>query len=142
MKAPLTPNFVVIDDDAVSNIICEIFIKESAPAAEINCFTSPSEGLAYLKSICCTQKAQNTVLFLDINMPFINGWEVLEMLVDICAGNKPVLKTIYMFSSSVNPDDKTKSFNHPLVAAFIEKPLTSTKLRDVLCCFVKDQINA
>ena len=65
------------------------------------------------------------VIFLDINMPIMNGWDFLDIL------NKKGwdrLPKIYMLTSSISPEDIQKSEAHPMVDNYITKPLNLEKL--------------
>ncbi|CAN5646885.1 hypothetical protein BH10BAC5_BH10BAC5_22820 [soil metagenome] len=70
-----------------------------------------------------------TVLFLDINMPSMTGWEFLE---EFRKFSKTVHKqfTIYMLSSSVDSSDKEKASSNIFVSGYISKPLRQETLRE------------
>jgi len=72
------------------------------------------------------------LIFLDINMPIMNGWEFLELLTGRGANKTP---KIYMLTSSISPDDIKKSEDHPMVTNYITKPLSLAKLQSI-----KDEI--
>ena len=80
MRNP-TNNFVIIDNDSCHNIACALSIKKIFKPSNINIigFTNVRDGIAYLRNALLGSRAK-TVLFLDINMPFVSGWKVLETL--------------------------------------------------------------
>lgn len=121
---------ILIDDDPVVHKICNHLIKRNFSAIEFCSFISPVAGLAFIKQEY-KEHAVKAVLLLDINMPKLNGWEVLEELTCFTQLAKDCL-TIYIFSSSVSYEDKTLSEQHPLVTAFLEKPLTKEMLADII----------
>jgi len=72
MSTDLT--YIIVDDDPFNNMLCRMIIEDALGEAEIKEFTSPEAGLLFIKE---TVKSP-TILFLDINMPTMTGWEFLE----------------------------------------------------------------
>jgi len=69
-------------------------------------------------------------MFLDINMPEMNGWEILEALnVHLSIIEKYL--PIYVVSSSIDSLDKYKSSVNPLIKAFLSKPISNQLIRDI-----------
>jgi signal transduction histidine kinase len=130
MKNHTVPNFIIIDDDAVNNIICKRIIRNTFQHADVKTFTDPEEGLNYLESICSNPELPATVLFLDINMSAFSGWEFLKSFEDLDAVLKKRL-TIYMFSSSIDPHDKVLAASNRNIWNYIEKPLTKQIVLDI-----------
>jgi len=120
-------NFIVIDDDRINNMICSKMIGIAVPDSETQTFILPEEGLKYLQSYHNVTSQPNAVLFLDINMPLLSGWDVLEKMEDLPENQKNSID-VYMLSSSVDHLDREKADNHPLVKGYISKPLTRAKL--------------
>lgn len=120
----------IIDDDSINNLFSKIIIKEAfGEGVDIRTFTHPRKAVEIIE----TEYAENpvkTILFLDINMPVFNGWEVLEQLENSDVNIKKYI-TIYMLSSSVDPIDMKRSKNSPLVSGLVEKPLDVPKLREI-----------
>lgn len=131
MKNHTVPNFIVIDDDAINNVICKRIIRNTFQHAEVKTFTDPEEGLAYLESICSHPEFPATVLFLDINMSSFSGWEFLKSFEQMDAVLKKRL-TIYMFSSSIDPIDKVLAASNRNIWNYIEKPLTKQIVLDIV----------
>lgn len=121
---------VLIDDDSSNNILSKLSIKKVHPEMEVVAFTIPEEGLDYIANEYAGNPV-NSILFLDINMPSLSGWEVLDKLEAIAEIVVPNF-TIYMLSSSVDPSDKQKASNNPLVTGYLEKPLQREVLREML----------
>lgn len=69
------------------------------------------------------------MIFLDINMPSMNGWEFIEQFRKIRSGSSIVL---VMLTTSLNPDDKAKAVEIPEISGFESKPLTEEKLNRIL----------
>ncbi len=124
------PDFIVIDDDFINNVICETIIQSVLPEAKIDIFIHPQKGLEYLVALKSVHSPNNVVLYLDINMPEIDGWDVLDMLKDYMEWVKQHLR-IFIFSSSLTQEDKQKATDNPLISGYIEKPLKPTDLQNM-----------
>jgi len=124
-------NFIIIDDDPINNMVCEQIILEALPSADVQIFTRPEAAIAYMLSLNPEPGAGTTILFLDINMPEISGWEVLDEFNGFPSAIKKHFE-IYMLSSSVDPHDKQKAAEYPVVLGYIEKPLTITQVQAIV----------
>ena len=113
---------LLIDDDAGNNTVSRIFLKKVVIETEIVAFTDPELGLEYIATEYA-KKPVTTILLLDINMPILSGWDVLERFMRMPEAIKKYF-TIYILTSSINRDDKQRAAAHPLVSAYIEKPMT------------------
>lgn len=70
------------------------------------------------------------VVFLDLNMPILDGWGFLKEYEN----HKDKLKfntKIFVLSSSINPDDKARAEENKYVAQYVYKPLTTTSLQSL-----------
>ena len=114
--------FILVDDDAINNMLSEILIDDEFPGVKIISFIDPEEAIEYFSKANTPNENEKIFLFLDINMPLMTGWEFLERLEQ----NKVDINDsfyIYMLSSSVNNDDVEKSSKNPKIVSFVEKPL-------------------
>lgn len=120
---------ILIDDDYATNFYHEIVVTDSGKVEEQKFFSSTVEALEYFKD---QEKKTDPVLpeiiFLDINLPEMTGWEFLEEFKDLDLTPMP---TVIMLSTSMNPLDKIKAEDNPLVLELIDKPLTVEYLADL-----------
>ncbi len=110
---------MLVDDDVNTNIYHEIILKQANAAEDIVIFQNGKLALEYLK----TGDNKVDLIFLDINMPIMNGWQFLENY-DLLNENKKARQIIVMLTASMNDDDKTKAFSFDIVEDFINKPLS------------------
>ena len=116
-----TERFVIIDDDAINNIKCRFVINKVIDGAEIFTFLSGREGLDFLK--VPAPKQVQTFVFLDINMPGMNGWEALDHFEIFDEKIKSRIK-LFMLSSSVDPVDINRAKAIPRIIEYIIKPFS------------------
>ncbi len=125
-------HFVVIDDDSINNMVCKAAIKSATGGKIASCFNNPVESLKYFKNeYLSMHKGKPTIVFLDINMPEMNGWEWLEKYSSLSQDIKESV-IIYILSSSVNPTDIDRAHSNSLVKDYIVKPLTKAKVIDLI----------
>lgn len=124
----ITKRFLLVDDDPLNNSLNKMILKKSFNLVQINAFTTPEDGLEFMKSEPYHNPPDGkTTLFLDINMPSISGWEYLEKF-DLFDNSIKEQYNIYILSSSVDPKDINRAKENPYVIDFIEKPLKKASL--------------
>lgn len=128
MKKP--QQFIIIDDDQTNNLICSHVIKKFNSNAEVILFQDPDLALeSFLNDEEKLNDKNQTVMFLDLNMPSMSGWEFLDVLEK----NKPEIlqhAEIYILSSSIE-DFSQQMEQYPYMAGFISKPLTKDILQEI-----------
>ncbi|MCB0762480.1 MAG: response regulator, partial [Flavobacteriales bacterium] len=117
----LTINDVVfIDDDLLQNMANEVILKKVRPDIQVTTFQNPVEALEQLDS----KQVKADLIFLDIQMPEMDGFDVLGQLQ-----SREILTPVVMLSSSLRNDDKKKAFQCQLVLDYVEKPLRKDWLK-------------
>ena len=122
--------FIIVDDDIISNTLCNVVIKRAAANVEIKLFNLPEEAFVFLAEEGSPNE-KTTLLFLDINMPEWTGWMFLEKFDKLNEEIKKHIK-IYMLSSSVDLQDRQRAKQNKYVLDFIVKPLTKHKVISIL----------
>ncbi|NLR90400.1 response regulator [Flammeovirga agarivorans] len=115
---------IFIDDDELLIEIAKIILNSLEVLREIPTLFFRS-GDHFLSEHNFKEDTHKNILFLDLNMPGLDGWQVVDKLVE--SGNIKNY-TIYMLSSSIHPMDKEKADNNPNIAGYIEKPLSKSKV--------------
>lgn len=121
MKVPYY--FIVVDDDPMNNLICKHIIQKYNQGAEIQVFTDPKKALEMIEKFDDSSENPDIVLFLDINMPSMSGWEFLNEFENFAVKIQQQI-SIYMLSSSIDQTDKDKANVNSLVKGYISKPLS------------------
>lgn len=123
-------NFIVVDDDQTNNFLCMKIITTVFPDSNVQTFSDPETALVYINNMFGNATDGNAVLFLDINMPTLSGWDFLEEFERFDTGIKGQLK-IYMLTSSVDERDKDRAAENKNVCGYIEKPLSKEMIRNM-----------
>lgn len=114
---------LLIDDDEPTNFFNEMIISQLDCTENIVVKESGIEALDYLKSVQEGQHPQPDLIFLDINMPAMNGWEFLEEYENLEKTQKGKV-ILVMLTTSLNPDDRSLGEEKHLLSGFMNKPLT------------------
>lgn len=129
---------LLVDDNADDNFFHSLAIKELDAAEEIKTAANGEKALEYLEN--SVKDPANypppDIIFLDINMPRINGFEFLEKATEKNLLRNPVI--IVFLTSSLNPADvqtaKHKFEKH--IKEYITKPLTAEALKKIMETYV------
>jgi len=112
---------VFVDDDKVQHMINKKILLKVDPTLKLMFFESPIMALEWLT----TNNAD--ILLLDINMPQMRGWEVLDELE-----RRRINVQVTMLTSSMDPDDIEESKNYRMVNGFLNKPLKEEEVESFI----------
>jgi len=119
----------IIDDDTISLFVAEQTLRLEGSMAPIISFVGAREAWAYLQSRLVSEPPE--FIFLDLNMPVMDGWAFLDILVPHAAALKDRCQ-IYLLTSSLALADTAKAQDHVLVQGIIHKPLDEDAIRTVI----------
>lgn len=118
-------HILLIDDDRAFNFLNEKIIEFEKFAAKISSYVDAREALEMLKSLHETNSSGfPDFIFLDINMPDMDGWEFMDKFTLLSDDVKDKCK-VFILTSSLNPIDIQKSKTYAEVRGFASKPLTT-----------------
>ncbi|TDE10836.1 response regulator [Dyadobacter psychrotolerans] len=117
-------HYIVVDDDSLNNLVCKHVILRFDKEAQIMLFADSELALKFLAEQFIHQTENGgSILFLDINMPIINGWEFLKAFEGLEEKIHKQIR-IYLLSSSIDPSDIEKAHENPFVKGYYPKPLS------------------
>jgi CheY-like chemotaxis protein len=122
---------LLIDDNSDDNFFHEKIIRKHHAAHKVVAVQSGQAGLNYLKAKDEHPDAHPDIIFLDINMPGMNGWEFLDAYRQL----SPDLQSqvvVVMLTTSENPADRAKATENNIISDFKTKPLTKGMLDEIM----------
>ncbi len=119
---PKDQRILLVDDDPIFLTLAELAIKKERSDVEIHKAMNGEEAIEFLS------EAEVDAIFLDLNMPVMNGWEFLDEV----ATQELKESKIFILTSSIDPSDRKKAEENPLVSSMLEKPLDKTKIEKSL----------
>lgn len=118
-------DIVIVDDDAVVLFLHKILIKKSPLPSTVKDFLDAREALDYVTE---RSREHRLLVFLDINMPEINGWDFLSKLEQLSSSHNVF---VIMVTSSINWSDRKKAEKFSLVIDYREKPLSKQACEEI-----------
>jgi CheY-like chemotaxis protein len=115
---------LICDDDPVAIFLHKFHVVKSQLDLSPLLFTKPNEVQAHLTNHLDPDVVH--LLLLDINMPEMSGWDLLNHLAEYGPGRTYAI----IVSSSVNKKDYEKARSYEQVVGYIEKPLNANKLSE------------
>lgn len=121
---------LLIDDDEPTNYLNEIVVAESNIAEKIISVQSARLALEMLQGKEGVPRCNPDLIFLDINMPVVNGWEFIAKYKDINSGSQG--KVVVMLTTSVNRDDERKAMSIAEISDYVNKPLSTDVMHNLM----------
>ncbi len=121
-------NFWLIDDDTIYIMIAKRFLAKDARTKKLLDFQDGELAIQQLQNLSKNSEELPDAILLDINMPFMDGWQFLDEFKKI-QGHLAKKITIFMVSSSVDERDIVKANSFPEVKGYLSKPLTQDHIR-------------
>lgn len=120
-------NFIIVDDYAFNSMIAEKMLQSIAPDIHFKSFLYAQEALTYVKD----NDLEKVTILIDIQMPYMSGFQFIEAFEGL-PDEKRKNYSIYIYSSTVNEEDKLKASSYAIVKQFLPKPLTFDALKQIL----------
>ncbi len=121
----------IIDDDKIYRYATERYIQILNLANDVRAYSDGQEALNYIKQNSKNVDLLPDVIFLDINMPLMDGWDFVDEYLKIQSEMPKDIK-LYMVSSSIDERDRVKALNINEVADYVVKPISEEKLKSLI----------
>lgn len=122
----------LIDDDNIYQYTARVMLESTGLTKQIKSFYNGREAISFFEDPQNNDEGSlPDVIFLDINMPVMNGWEFLEEYTKIQPRlPKPIV--VYVVSSSVDSTDMQKSRSYQSVTDYLVKPVNRGKYMELM----------
>lgn len=122
-----------VDDDPITLMLCKKVIYKTTFSNEIATAKNGEEALQYFDGIKLEEtgshlKKQPQLIFLDLNMPVMGGWEFLDRFSNSDYSKFNNTTKVVILSSTIDPEDLEKAKTYPMVIDFLAKPITLAML--------------
>lgn len=121
----------IIDDDEIYQMFTKKMIQNLDLCDEILSFQNGEEGILAIKQMIADGSAVPDIIFLDINMPIMDGWEFMDEFVPL-QNHLPKKISVYIVSSSIAPGDQDKAKTYVEISGFMIKPMKSESILEVI----------
>ena len=123
------PNIFIIDDDPVCQILLRIGISQTGQQNTVKTFNNGKEAIEHIEF--GGNDTGDILIFLDLNMPVMNGWDFLDRLLHRDYKKRVV---VVITSTSSLTEDKNRALKYPQVKLYQVKPLDPAFVK----CLVED----
>lgn len=121
----------IIDDDPIFIYGTKRIMREINFAENIIVYNNGQEALDGLFALIKDEDSMPEIMFLDLNMPIMSGWEFLDEFKNYKSNNSKKI-IIYIISSSVDPRDLERVKDYNEVTNYILKPITPNDFTNIL----------
>ena len=125
-----------VDDDPITLMLCKMVISKADFAREIVTAKDGEEAIKYFDELTLNHLGSDIgqypqLIFLDLNMPVMGGWEFLDAFV--AQGYHEIFSEtkVIVLSSTIDPTDIAKARTYPMVRDFMSKPITREMLENL-----------
>ncbi len=123
-------SILLIDDDLATNVYNKAIVNQSGVTEHVHVCDSGFKALEYLTTKVDGTYPQPALIFLDVNMPAMDGWEFLEKYHELPEEQRGNI-VVFMLTTSLDPNDKQKS-EQLGATGFIRKPLTVEQIKEIV----------
>lgn len=125
-----------VDDDPITLMLCKMVISKASFSKEIITAQNGEEALNYFDNLKLNNLGEKinkyaTLVFLDLNMPVMDGWDFLDHFYNEEYTSFFKDTKVIVLSSTIDPADINKSKTYPMVIDFISKPITKEVLENL-----------
>ena len=121
----------IIDDDHIFIYGVKRLMEETSFCEDLMVYENGQDALDEFKENATQGKKLPSIIFLDLNMPMMTGWEFLDEYMQI-DGQGPTKSKVYIVSSSIDPKDLLRIKDYNVIQNYILKPVTTDDLENII----------
>lgn len=119
----------IIDDDPIFVFGLKRLLIKAELCSEFLLFENGKEAIDGISELISENSALPEIIFLDLNMPIMDGWDFLDEFVKFSPAQKI---TLFIVSSSVHEADIKRAEKYEAVSQYVIKPITSAELMKLI----------
>jgi CheY-like chemotaxis protein len=122
-----------VDDDPITLMLSKMVLNKASFCNELVTAKNGEEAILYFENLLIANNNDNypKLIFLDLNMPIMNGWEFLDTFIEKELHHTFKEIKVIILSSTVDPNDIEKSKKYPIVIKFLPKPINKEMLESL-----------
>ena len=121
----------IIDDDKIQHFTIEKSMQQQGILKKMLSFLDGEEAMTFFSNNLTNSALLPDIIFLDLNMPVVNGWQFLQQY-EVIKEQIPKKIKIYVVSSSINDSEINQATSNINVEGFLSKPLKPEALKEIL----------
>ena len=121
----------IIDDDHIFIYGVKRLMEETSFCENLMVYENGQDALDEFKENATHGKKLPSIIFLDLNMPMMTGWEFLDEYMQIDSQD-PTKSKVYIVSSSIDPKDLLRIKDYNVIQNYILKPVTTDDLENII----------
>ena len=121
---------LIIEDDEVSSVLLQFLIEDVLVPQLITIKSDGEEALTYLEERKKTSNIFPQLIFLDLNMPNLSGYEFVDLYEAKFSRLFPDTRLVVL-TSSMREKDRKIAEQHPSISRFFHKPLDEKQLTTI-----------
>lgn len=121
----------IVDDDAIAVFGMKRALVAIGESTELLIFENGQDALDAFKKCIATKEKLPSTIFIDLNMPVMDGWDLVRELT-LLIPSKKEMPTIYIMTSSIDMRDVEKAKIYGLEANYLVKPVSAENLAEIL----------
>jgi CheY-like chemotaxis protein len=127
-------NIFLVDDDHIYQFTAKKTLESMGLSGQVSTFSNGEAAIDFIRSHISDPAALPDIIFLDINMPVMDGWQFIEEYQKLQPAKKIAL---YMVSSSVDESDMQRSKDYKVIDDYIIKPVGRSRFEQLLSLMQK-----
>jgi CheY-like chemotaxis protein len=124
-------NACIVDDDDLFQFVMRQHLERLGMVENIHKFSDGGQALTYLKTNLQQPELLPELILLDVNMPYMDGWQFMREYVQLVLPADKKIK-IYILSSSTHESDLQKAKEFPVLAGYLVKPLSKQTIQQIV----------
>ena len=121
---------LLVDDEPSTHFLHKRVISKAAPDAMTVSVMNGRDAMNFILRARVNQETCPTHIWLDLQMPQLDGWSFLEEYMAL--GDRECAPSVTIVTSSPNPKDKLRALSNPCVQAYVEKFVTTEECKTLL----------